>query len=664
MTTPFHAFCLAAPSSGEGKTTVAIALIRAFCQRGLCVQAFKCGPDYIDPTFHAQASGLPVYNLDTWMMSKEGVRTLWDRHVQIADIAICEGVMGLFDGRSPDDMAGSTADCAQALGIPVLLVFNARGMAGSAAALVAGFQLQAARRGIRIAGVLANNVGSPHHAAIIRRALEQEQLPPLLGALPHNAAWKIPDRQLGLVPSAEAGITETWLDTLAQGAEKAIKIDLLLNLTKISRPTGHPTPEPYVRTPLRRLAIAKDRAFCFYYEENEHALTALGWEVVPFSPLRDSSLPSKIDAVYLGGGYPETFARELAANVSMRHSIRAFARHGGEIYAECGGYMYLCTSLETCINNAQRYPKETLPMCGVIDAVAHMGDRMQSLGYREVKLCADAPFGLKGNIFRGHEFHWSYIELQRAYPPLYTVQSVSHQTEAGIISGNIRAGYVHLYWGSADFSPFSAPSPTVSCSVPVHDPPVQSTGQGQVILLNGPSSSGKTTLAKSLQHSLYTRYGLYSLVLSVDQLLHAATGNYTSVIDGLERTGLPLIDTFHAAVAAAARAGAWVIVDHVVGENPNWITHLNNRLQGIPVLSIQVNCAAAELQRREASRTDRPPDWPHAARQARTIHLPLPNQIVLDTTRTSPEACVACILDVLGGNTQSFFSTPRDTHET
>ena len=336
MNTTFHAFCLAAPRSGEGKTTTGIALMRALARRGLKVQSFKCGPDYIDPTFHAQATGRPACNLDTWMMGREGVRALWDNRAHDADACVCEGVMGLFDSRDPGDPAGGTADCARALGIPVVLVFNARGMACSAAALVAGFRLHASRMGVQLAGVIANNVGSPRHADILRRALESERLPPLLGALPRNEAWRIPERQLGLLPSEEAGTTEAWLDALADVAESSVDMDRLLSLTEARRPKARAVLPPRGIRP-RRMGIAKDRAFCFYYEENERALAARGWELLPFSPLEDTALPPGIDALYLGGGYPEVFARELSGNAAMREAIRAFAEQGGEIYAECGG---------------------------------------------------------------------------------------------------------------------------------------------------------------------------------------------------------------------------------------------------------------------------------------------------------------------------------------
>ncbi|MCH5276972.1 MAG: cobyrinate a,c-diamide synthase [Desulfovibrionaceae bacterium] len=652
--TPFHAFCLAAPRSGEGKTTTAIALMRAFTRRGLIVQAFKCGPDYIDPTFHSQAAGRPARNLDTWMMGRGGVRALWARYARQADAAVCEGVMGLFDSRDPGDPAGGTADCALTLDIPVVLVFNARGMAGSAAALIAGFQLYAARMGLNLAGVIANNTGGPRHADILRRALAHEGLPPLLGALPRNGLWRLPERQLGLVPSGEAGITPPWLDDLAGAAERHIDISLLLRLTETRRPEP-PAPAVPSRARPRRMAVARDKAFCFYYEENERALTARGWELAPFSPLADTSLPPRIDALYLGGGYPEVFARELSDNTPMRNAIRAFAEQGGEIYAECGGYMYLCSRLEVPARNDGAPGAGVWPMCGVIDATARMGGRLRSLGYREVTMCGDAPLGLTRHSFRGHEFHWSHIEPHRAYAPLYTVRGGPHgqdQQDApdqGVAEGKIRAGYIHLYWGDTDMED-RADAP---CPLPAGAAQRPAAATGRVILLNGPSSAGKTTLARELQRRLHHDHGLPSLVLSVDQALRSAPGRYTSLREGLAQTGLPLVDIFHAQVAEAARAGAWTVVDHVIGEDPRWLDDLFRRLAGLPVLCVQVTCDLAELRRREAARRDRPPDWPHAESQARRIHIPLPGQITVDTSVNSPDACAARVLDALFGERAS-----------
>lgn len=664
--TTFHAFCLAAPRSGEGKTTLSTALMRALTLRGLRVQGFKCGPDYVDPTFHALATGRPACNVDTWMMGRSGVRLLWDMRAHDADVAICEGVMGLLDGRDPDSIEGSTLDCARSLGIPLVLVCNVRGMAASLAALVAGFRDHAARWGVRMAGVIANGVGSARHADLLRRALEREQLPPLLGALPRDDRWTLPERQLGLLPAEEAGCSADWLDALATAATGAVDLDGLLARTRCPRPAA-PAPlpaSPSAAFPPRRMAVAKDQAFCFYYAANERILRERGWELVPFSPLADTALPPDAEALYLGGGYPEVFAERLAANTAMRAAIRDFAARGGEIYAECGGYMYLCRELITIdAGNVER----RRPMCGVLDATARMGGRLRSLGYREVSLLAGAPFGLPDHTLRGHEFHWSDIELHRPYAPLYTVRdSRGGERPAGVAHGAVRAGYVHLFWGlaqgcaddAADGSEAvasvasAAPAPSSRpdggpASASENAPAADKTSRGQVILLNGPSSAGKTTLARALQAALLRDHGRHSLLLAVDDFLRAASGGQESVLAALAATDLPLIESFHAAVAAAAQAGGWVIVDHVVGERAHWVEDLSRRLEGVDVLRVRVGCDPRELRQRECRRTDRAPDWPHAARQARHIHAPLTPQVRLDTTRARPEDSAACILSLL-----------------
>lgn len=650
--TTFHAFCLAAPRSGEGKTTLSTALMRALTLRGLRVQGFKCGPDYIDPTFHALATGRPACNVDTWMMGRSGVRLLWDMQAHDADVAICEGVMGLLDGRSPDSLEGSTLDCARSLGIPLVLVCNVRGMAASLAALVSGFRDHAARWGVRMAGVIANGVGSARHADLLRRALEREQLPPLLGALPRDDRWTLPERQLGLLPAEEAGCSADWLDALATAATEAVDLDGLLARTCCPRPAA-PAPLPAAPSaaacPPRRMAVAKDQAFCFYYAANDRILRERGWELIPFSPLADTNLPPDAEALYLGGGYPEVFAEQLADNAAMREAIRDFAARGGEIYAECGGFMYLCRELITTdAGNEERHR----PMCGVLDATARMGGRLRSLGYREVSLLTDAPFGLPCGNLRGHEFHWSDIELHRPYAPLYTVRDSRGERTAGVAHGAVRAGYVHLFWGlaqgcadGADDMPAGPDGGPAAASE--NASAAGKTSRGQVILLNGPSSAGKTTLARALQAALLRDHGRHTLLLAVDDFLQAASGGQESVLAALEATGLPLIESFHAAVAAAAQAGGWVIVDHVVGERALWVEDLFRRLEGVDVLTVQVECDADELRQRECRRTDRAPDWPHAARQARHIHAPLTAQVRLDTTRSRPEDSAACILSLL-----------------
>ncbi len=480
----FYAFCIAAPRSGEGKSLISMGLMRAFRRRGLTVQAFKCGPDYIDPTFHKEATGRTACNIDTWMMGEAGVRSLWShsitaleqntqQHVQKgtqADMAICEGVMGLFDGREVGNLEGSTIHLAKTLHLPVILVFNARGMAASAAALVRGFLAEAQDHSVNIVGCIANNVGSARHVQILRKALEQAKLPPLLGALPRQEQWHLPERQLGLVPSQEVATgevaageiatgentadeatshevagQEAWYDALAQALEEHCQLDTLAKLCKIARPLV-PTIAPALQgNSKKRLAIAKDKAFCFYYSENERALMALGYELVPFSPLAHAQLPPNIDALYLGGGYPEVFAKELSQNHSMRKSIYDFAQNKGEIYAECGGYMYLCKNLVEAEQGSA--PRKSWDMCGVLNATASMGKGIRSLGYRQATLLTDAPFGLAQKTYRGHEFHWSDIEHHENYAPLYSVEIQGKTHNVGAVHANVKASYIHLYWG-------------------------------------------------------------------------------------------------------------------------------------------------------------------------------------------------------------------------
>ena len=325
----FSAFCVAAPRSGEGKTTAAMALCRALRERGLAVQAFKCGPDYVDPTFLATASGRRALNLDTWLMGENGVRRIFARAGRQAGVCVVEGVMGLFDGRGPGDLSGSTLDCARVLGLPVILTVNVRGMAASVAPLVAGFLDSARRHGVRIAGVLAQNAGSERHTAMLKAALEEAGLPPLLGSLPRDPAFTLPSRQLGLTPADETAGAERVCAALGKSLAEHADLDTLLALTEMERPKAPVTPVPAEGAGRKRLAVARDSAFCFYYEENLAWLTAHGWDIIPFSPLADRALPP-CDAVYLGGGYPEVFAGTLSANKGMRDSVRHAALHPGD----------------------------------------------------------------------------------------------------------------------------------------------------------------------------------------------------------------------------------------------------------------------------------------------------------------------------------------------
>lgn len=628
-----HAFCLSAPHSGGGKTTVSLALMRAFRNRGLVVQGFKCGPDYIDPSFHRQATGRPSPNLDTWMVGTEGVRSVWNRHAAEADIGICEGVMGLFDSREPGNMAGSTADCALTLDIPVFLVVQVKGMAGSVAALVTGFR--DFHPHLRIAGVIANGVGSKRHAQLLSDALAQEGLPPLVGALPFNKDWILPERQLGLVPAEESERLESWFSLMGKAAEEWMDLDQILELSQKKISLSGSAIEELAENPApsKRLGIARDEAFRFYYEDNLDALKSKGWELLDFSPLYDTSLPENLDALYLGGGYPEVFARRLSENVDMKASIRAFAEDGKDIFAECGGYMYLGKTLITA-------DQTEYPMCGVINGTSRMGSRLRSLGYREVTFEETTlPWDISSPTLRGHEFHWSEMELHETYPPLYSYTDKEGITQhAGVSHGNVKAGYIHLYWAHIPTGNNSrAATPRFN---------------GRILLMNGASSAGKTSLA----HAFQRLSPCPVMVFSIDLFLPICGSEQQSVTETINDTNLPLIEAFHAGIATAARSGAFVIVDHVIGENMEWYHDLKSRIGSLPIKTVKVLCRKDILVSRETNRTDRHPNLPHALRQEETIHDGICYDLEIDTSEESSEECARALLDKL---IQNHFFTPN-----
>lgn len=323
----FFQLCVAGTHSGVGKTTLTLGLLASLKRRGYAVQPFKCGPDYIDPGHHARASGRRSHNLDTWMMGEKAVMQSYAGGCRGADGAVVEGVMGLFDGASSTGLAGSSAEVARVLGLPVILVVDARSMARSLAALVKGFA--SFESGVHIAGVIANRVGSQNHARILEEALASSSLPPLLGAMPRDEFWSIPERHLGLVTDFEHEENLTWYDRLADAVDAHLEVEKLVAACRYPRP---PVPErekkPLSPHPAIRLAVARDAAFHFYYQNNLDRLEAAGIELVFFSPLEDVSLPERAAGIYIGGGFPEMFSRELEENRAMRAEISAFAGRG------------------------------------------------------------------------------------------------------------------------------------------------------------------------------------------------------------------------------------------------------------------------------------------------------------------------------------------------
>ncbi len=437
-------FCIAGTSSGVGKTIITLALIRAFVERGLKVQPFKCGPDYIDTEFHTKAAKNDSYNLDTWMMGEEQVRNTFLRKIKSSDIGIVEGVMGLFDGIKPDSLKGSTASVADLLGIPIILVVNAKSMAQSIAAIVKGYHTLWAN--IKISGVIANNVGSERHKNILAEALKKHNLPPLIGVIPCNEAFKLSERHLGLTPEFEAGKEDQWYSEIADVIKNNIDLELLIRvsqtedqLQKLPLKASYVKPKP---NSTLKLGIADDEAFHFYYRDNLDLLEENGFELIKFSPLHDKTLPNDLDAVYLGGGFPELFAKKLSSNNSMMLSIRNFAENDKIIFAECGGYMYLVNEfIDSSGNN--------FTMCGLLEGSGKMTSSLQRFGYKEIILDKDCLFGSKGTKLKGHEFHWSMIDyMPKSNNSLFLTKSIreSKWLKTGQIYKNIFASYIHVHF--------------------------------------------------------------------------------------------------------------------------------------------------------------------------------------------------------------------------
>ena len=432
-----RAIVIAGPASGVGKTTIALGLMAAFRRRGLTVQPFKCGPDFIDAGHHTRVCDRPSRNLDGWMLSGETNRALFAQHAAAADIAIVEGVMGLFDG-ARNSGEGSTAVMAKHLRLPILLVVDASKMAASAAALVRGFETF--DPDVRIAGVVFNQVGAGHYG-LLREALEQAGCAPALGYLPKESSLRIPERHLGLYTAHEDVLSNAALDHLSSLMEQYIDLDKVLDVAA-SDETSHIPPAPSRAVDhVTRIAVPRDRAFCFYYEDNLDALRREGAEIVEFSPLTDRSLPDATDALYIGGGYPELYAAELSANGSMRDAIAQFVGNGGPTYAECGGLMYLGRYLR--LRDGDR-----VEMVGILPFGTMVTDRLVRFGYTEVSFTADCLLGRAGATARGHSFHYSTIDGVPDVPCAYRVRSTLSGAEGieGYVVGNVLASYVHLHF--------------------------------------------------------------------------------------------------------------------------------------------------------------------------------------------------------------------------
>ncbi|AFM28174.1 cobyrinate a,c-diamide synthase [Desulfomonile tiedjei] len=441
---------IAGSNSGVGKTSVTLALVSALRKRGLRVQTFKVGPDYLDPTYLSLASGRPCYNLDSWMAGKEYSQRLFREKSAGADIAVVEGVMGLFDGSDPVAEDGSTAEIARLLDAPVLLVVNAHGMARSIAALVHGFCRFDS--GIKVKGVLANRCGSERHGKWLAESLNSADLPSLLAAIPRGAFPELPSRHLGLVSANSRNLAQETLSRLGDALEQYGCLDEVLKHAGVTMPLPPIVSEQEAdpnssQSESLRLGVALDDAFHFYYPDNLEALRSAGFELVYFSPMGDTRIPQHLNALYIGGGYPEVHAAELSANTRMLDSVREFCRTGRPVYAECGGLMYLAQGIE-----AQNGTKH--PMTGVFPVWSRMLPHRKSLGYVEVTLREDSLFGAAGDRIRGHEFHYSELEedtlsevgWNRTYSVMY--RRNERAVLEGFQSGAVLATYVHAHFAS------------------------------------------------------------------------------------------------------------------------------------------------------------------------------------------------------------------------
>lgn len=438
---------ISATQSNCGKTSFTLGLVYALRRRGLKVQCFKCGPDYLDPTYLSIASGRTCYNLDLWMGGLEYMRNLFNRACLEdggVDVAVVEGAMGLYDGIGVEGMPSSAADVARALDLPVVLLCSARSMAGSFAAIIKGFvDFPDAPH---ISSVVANFVGSDRHRDIISNSVQDVfERRIFAGAIRRDSFAELPSRHLGLVSADENILSDEILFSLAATAEESVDLDFILAGAGEFTPQVENTAAATDTT--ARLGIAYDDAFHFYYPDNLDALRVSGVELVNFSPLHDKSLPDGLDGLYIGGGYPECFAGELSRNVSMLARMREFCGSGRMVYAECGGLMYLARSICGVDN-------QTHLLCGVIPVDVRVLDKFKTLGYVEAQACSGSLWG-EGASVRGHEYHYSEVvseqpaDWEAAYNSRFARNLSAPAYAEGFVRGNIHASYLHAHFASS-----------------------------------------------------------------------------------------------------------------------------------------------------------------------------------------------------------------------
>ncbi|WP_326696841.1 cobyrinate a,c-diamide synthase [Streptomyces sp. NBC_01754] len=427
---------IAAPASNSGKTTVATGLMAAFAERGLAVSPHKVGPDYIDPGYHALATGRPGRNLDAYMCGTELIAPLFGHGSAGCDLAVVEGVMGLYDGASGQGELASTAQVSKLLRAPVVLVVDASSQSRSVAALVHGFASWDPR--VRMGGVILNKVASDRHEALLREALDETGLP-VLGALRRAPQVATPSRHLGLVPVAERQSDAVGaVAAMAERVRAGCDLDALLALARTAPALPGAVWEPQrcaVEGKARPVvAVAGGAAFTFAYAEHTELLTAAGADVAVFDPLRDEKLPADTAGLVIGGGFPEVYAPELSANEPLRRAVTELAAAGAPVAAECAGLLYLARELDG------------RPMCGVLDASARMSRRL-TLGYRSAVAVSDSVLAEAGTRLRGHEFHRTVLEPGAGAVPAWGLHQPERRVE-GFVQRGVHASYVHTHWAA------------------------------------------------------------------------------------------------------------------------------------------------------------------------------------------------------------------------
>ncbi|MFS0576598.1 cobyrinate a,c-diamide synthase [Sporosarcina sp. 179-K 3D1 HS] len=432
---------IAGTGSGVGKTTVTIGLMAALMRKGLTVQGFKCGPDYIDPSYHTAVTKRVSRNLDSWMLGRDTVLDIFTHASRDADISIMEGVMGFFDGKDPKTDVGSTADISVITKSPVLLVVNCASMARSAAAIVKGFQTLSSEP--NIVGVIANRVGSEGHFNIVKTAIEQECGVPVVGYLKRENGIEIPERSLGLIPSIERGELDPFFDQLGELVSQTVDLDKLLEISAVE-PLSFPEADSIftrVRDPLVRIAVAKDAAFNSYYKENFELLESYGAELISFSPLANEPVPHDCDGLYIGGSLPAEFVPAVSNSEQTKQSILDVIADGMPTFAEGGGFSYLTESITMTDGNVAE-------MAGVIPGNVTMHTSLKAIGYREIKGCADNFLLPSNREAKGHEFHYSTFEPNFPIKHAYETKGMRGMKADGVATENLVAGFPQFHFAT------------------------------------------------------------------------------------------------------------------------------------------------------------------------------------------------------------------------